>query len=105
MASNDPFDNASVAARLAELPFVANAQALTVSTSGGEFAGFQATPARSDPRLGDALLLHGWPEYASCWEKTAALLLEQGMSVFAYDQRGYSPGARPESVDEYTMPH
>ncbi|MBM6590540.1 alpha/beta hydrolase [Brevibacterium sp. RIT 803] len=100
-----PFDNASVAARLLELPFVENARALTVSTSGGEFAGFKATPARPDPRLGDALLLHGWPEYASCWEKTAGLLLEQGMSVFAYDQRGYSPGARPESVDEYTMPH
>lgn len=98
-----PFDNASVAARLAELPSVVEARALSVATSAGEFAGFKATPAQPDPQLGDALLLHGWPEFASCWEKTAEFLLEQGMSVFAYDQRGYSPGARPDSVDEYTM--
>ncbi|SMX93512.1 alpha/beta fold hydrolase [Brevibacterium antiquum] len=103
--SGDPFDNASVAARLAELPSVADAQALTVTMEHGDFAGFQATPAHPDPQLGDALLLHGWPEFAACWEQTAAILLEHGMSVFAYDQRGYSPGARPESVDEYTMPH
>lgn len=103
--AGDPFGNASVAGRLAELPFVAEARALTVSTSGGEFAGFQARPAHPDPQLGDAVLVHGWPEFASCWEQPAAMLLEQGMSVFAYDQRGYSPGARPESVDEYTMRH
>ena len=105
VASNDPFDNASVAARLAELPFVAEAQALRVNTSGGEFTGFHAMPSHPDLQLGDALLLHGWPEFSSCWEQTAAILLEHGMSVFAYDQRGYSPGARPDSVDEYTMPH
>lgn len=100
-----PFDNASVAARLAELPFTADARALTVTTEHGDFAGFRATPVRPDPQLGDALLLHGWPEFASCWEQTAAILLEHGMSVFAYDQRGYFSGARPDSVDEYTMPH
>ena len=103
--SGAPFDNASVAARLAQLPSVAEAQALTVTTEHGDFAGFRATPAHPDPQLGDALLLHGWPEFAACWEQTAAILLDQGMSVFAYDQRGYSPGARPDSVDEYTMPH
>lgn len=103
--SGAPFDNASVAARLAELPSVADAQALAVTTEHGDFAGFRATPAHPDPQLGDALLLHGWPEFAACWEQTAAILLDQGMSVLAYDQRGYSPGARPDSVDEYTMPH
>jgi pimeloyl-ACP methyl ester carboxylesterase len=101
--SGAPFDNASVAARLAELPTTADAEALTVSTDQGEFTAFRATPAHPDPDLGDAILLHGWPEYASCWEKTAALLLEQGMGVFAYDQRGYSPGIRPDSVGEYTI--
>ena len=49
-----PFDNDSVARRLAELPFTAEARELTVSTSGGEFAGFQARPAHPDPQLGDA---------------------------------------------------
>lgn len=96
--SGVPFDNASVAGRLAELPATADAEALTVSTDQGEFAAFRATPAHPNPDLGDAVLMHGWPEFASCWEKTAALLLEQGMGVFAYDQRGYSPGVRPDSV-------
>ena len=100
-----PFDNGSVAARLAELPVTAEARELRVRTQRGDFRGFRATPARPDPALGDALLLHGWPEFASCWESTAALLLEQGMSIVAYDQRGYSPDVRPESVDEYTMAH
>ena len=103
--SGAPFDNASVAARLAELPVAAEAEALTVRTNQGEFAAFRAAPAQPDPSLGDAILLHGWPEYASCWERTAARLLEQGMGVFAYDQRGYSPGARPDSIGEYTIAH
>ena len=60
-----PFDNASVAARLAELPTTAAAEALTVSTDQGEFAAFRATPAHQDPDLGDAVLLHGWTEFAS----------------------------------------
>ncbi|WP_210604586.1 alpha/beta fold hydrolase [Brevibacterium oceani] len=98
-----PFDNASVAGRLQELPATAAAEALTVTTSQGEFSAFRATPAQPDPSLGDAVLVHGWPEYASCWEETAAGLLAQGMSVFAYDQRGYSPGARPDGVEDYAV--
>ena len=101
--SGVPFDNASVAGRLAELPATADAEALTVSTDQGEFAAFRARPAHPNPDLGDAVLMHGWPEFASCWEKTAALLLEQGMGVFAYDQRGYSPGVRPDSVGGYAI--
>ncbi|WP_152349015.1 alpha/beta fold hydrolase [Brevibacterium sp. CFH 10365] len=101
--SGAPFDNASVAGRLAELPTTAEAEALAVSTDQGEFAAFRASPTRPDPDLGEAILLHGWPEYASCWERTAALLLAQGMGVFAYDQRGYSPGVRPESVGQYAI--
>src|SRR5699024_10121032 len=98
--SGAPFDNASVAARLAELTETADAEALTVSTDQGEFAAFRATPTHPDPDLGEAILLHGWPEYASCWERTAGLLLAQGMAVFAYAQRRYSPGVRPESMGE-----
>jgi pimeloyl-ACP methyl ester carboxylesterase len=100
-----PFDNASVAARLQDLPATATAEALTVRTSQGEFSAFRATPTWPDSSLGTAVLVHGWPEYASCWERTAAGLLAQGMSVFAYDQRGYSPGARPEVVADYVVRH
>ena len=59
--SGAPFDNASVAERLAELPATADAEALTVSTDQGEFAAFRATPTHPGPDLGEAILLHGWP--------------------------------------------
>ncbi|MCQ9369267.1 alpha/beta hydrolase [Brevibacterium sp. 91QC2O2] len=98
-----PYDNASVAARLAALPHVAEASATTLSIGTGDFSAFRATPARPDESLGTAVLVHGWPEYASCWEGTASALLAAGMSILAYDQRGYSPGARPEQVEDYCV--
>lgn len=42
-----------------------------------------------------AVLLHGFPERASCWREVAPLLHEQGVRTYAPDQRGYSPRARP----------
>ena len=41
------------------------------------------------------VLLHGFPERASCWRHVAPLLHAQGFRTLAPDQRGYSPGARP----------
>lgn len=41
------------------------------------------------------VLLHGFPQKASCWDRVAVLLNEQGLRTIAPDQRGYSPGARP----------
>jgi pimeloyl-ACP methyl ester carboxylesterase len=48
-------------------------------------------PADGDP----VLLLHGFPERATCWRHVAPLLHERGLRTLAPDQRGYSPGARP----------
>ncbi len=42
-----------------------------------------------------AVLLHGFPERASCWRGVAPLLHAQGVRTYAPDQRGYSPRARP----------
>ncbi|WP_029090428.1 alpha/beta fold hydrolase [Brevibacterium album] len=100
-----PHDNASVAARLAALPQTASAEAFTVAANGFEFSGYRAEPAVPEPRLGVAVLVHGWPQYASCWEGAAALLLSAGVPILAYDQRGYSPGARPDAVEDYDVSH
>lgn len=42
-----------------------------------------------------AVLLHGFPERASCWDRVAPLLHAEGVRTYAPDQRGYSPRARP----------
>ena len=49
------------------------------------------------------ILLHGFPERASCWEGVTSLLNERGLRTVAPDQRGYSRGARPRSIRAYRM--
>lgn len=56
----------------------------------------------SGPLDGDAVvLLHGFPQRASCWEQVAARLHEAGYRTLAPDQRGYSPRARPTRRRDY----
>lgn len=47
------------------------------------------------------LLLHGWPQDRRSWDRVAARLVDAGYRTIAPDQRGYSPGARPEGVEAY----
>ncbi len=47
------------------------------------------------------LLLHGFPETSLMWTGLMTVLAEEGYHCLAPDQRGYSPGARPEGVDAY----
>ena len=47
------------------------------------------------------LLLHGFPETSLSWTQVAPRLADAGLRVVAFDQRGYSPGARPEGVESY----
>lgn len=49
------------------------------------------------------VLLHGFPETAASWRTVAGLLHDAGYSTYAPNQRGYSPEARPEGVEAYTM--
>lgn len=49
------------------------------------------------------VLLHGFPESSIMWNDLATSLAEQGFRVLAYDQRGYSPGARPSEVEAYEI--
>lgn len=57
-------------------------------------------PADAPP----VLLLHGFPQSASCWGEVSARLHAAGFRTIAPDQRGYSPGARPPAVEDYETP-
>lgn len=47
------------------------------------------------------LLLHGFPETSHMWTDLMPQLADAGYRCIAPDQRGYSPGARPEPVEAY----
>lgn len=49
------------------------------------------------------ILLHGFPEDGSSWDKVTPALNRAGYRTLAPDLRGYSPGARPTSRRAYTM--
>ena len=51
------------------------------------------------------LLLHGFPQTSRCWAAQLDALAEAGHRAVAVDQRGYSPGARPDDPAAYAMAH
>jgi pimeloyl-ACP methyl ester carboxylesterase len=56
-----------------------------------------------DGRL--VLLLHGFPQTSRSWEAVMTALADAGCRAVAFDQRGYSPDARPPEVADYVVPH
>ena len=59
----------------------------------------------SDSGAGDdvVVLLHGWPQDRHAWSEVTPLLVEAGLRVVAFDQRGYSPGAQPGGRASYRV--
>jgi pimeloyl-ACP methyl ester carboxylesterase len=56
------------------------------------------------PRGGPVVvLLHGWPQDHTAWDRVAPLLHRAGLRTLAPDQRGYAPGARPPGRAAYRM--
>ncbi len=55
-------------------------------------------PADGEP----VVLLHGFPQDKDSWKHIEPLLHEAGLRTFVFDQRGYSPRARPKGRREYT---
>ena len=54
------------------------------------------------PRGGElVVLLHGFPETSHMWTSLMPRLAAAGYRVLAPDQRGYSPNARPEGIENY----
>ena len=49
------------------------------------------------------LLLHGFPQSKEMWAPQLEALAGAGYRAVAFDQRGYSPGARPAEVDQYRV--
>ncbi|MDX1482390.1 MAG: alpha/beta hydrolase [Woeseiaceae bacterium] len=92
-------------ARTAKLPLVGAGDPpadglVRIATRDGEFRARLANFDKGDEAL---LLLHGFPQSSASWEPLIERAAAAGYRVVAYDQRGYSPGARPRPVDEYAI--
>ena len=63
-------------------------------------SGFTFTTDAAGPAGGAlVLLLHGFPESRHSWRAALPALATAGYRAVAPDQRGYSPGARPDPKD------
>ena len=49
------------------------------------------------------ILLHGFPETSRMYYDLIPVLVSEGFQVVAPDQRGYSPGARPSKISDYSI--
>ena len=49
------------------------------------------------------ILLHGFPETSRMYYDLIPVLISEGFKVVAPDQRGYSPGARPSKISDYSI--
>lgn len=92
--------------RTAELPVLAVGQSeglVRIPTEPGDLV-FRARVAGLDNDGPALLLLHGFPETSIMWTPLIQAASAAGFRVAAFDQRGYSPGARPDGPSEYTVP-
>lgn len=69
-----------------------------IAANGFTFHCREAGPQDGEP----VILLHGFPETSHMWTPLIPVLAEAGYRVLAPDQRGYSPGARPEGIENYS---
>jgi len=80
---------------------------LSTDDDRGEFrikaAGFEfrARVAGLQNKGDSIILLHGFPESSIMWTPLIQPLAQAGYRVLAIDQRGYSPGARPDEIEDY----
>jgi pimeloyl-ACP methyl ester carboxylesterase len=72
-----------------------------VDLNGLRFNALSVGPADRDA----VILLHGFPQFADVWTGMMHALAAGGLRAQAFDQRGYSPGARPIAVEDYNIVH
>ncbi|WP_329330429.1 alpha/beta hydrolase [Streptomyces luteogriseus] len=72
---------------------------LKISTAAGVFDAIVSGPREGRP----VLLLHGFPQTGAVWRAQIEALAAHGCRVVAPDQRGYSPGARPQRPEDYRI--
>ena len=70
-----------------------------IEANGLVFDALAAGPAAGTP----VLMLHGFPQTSAGYRPQLKALGEAGYRVVAPNQRGYSSGARPDGVAEYTL--
>jgi len=79
-----------------------SASLVRITANGQEFrariAGFD-----SNAQKPAVILLHGFPVTSAMWNKLIPPLAEAGFRVVAFDQRGYSPGARFDTLENYSV--
>ena len=64
---------------------------------------FRARLAGPPANAGNLLLLHGFAESSATWINLMERAAAAGYRSVAFDQRGYSPGARPLGAQHYTL--
>ncbi|MCU1503433.1 MAG: hypothetical protein JWM12_2787 [Ilumatobacteraceae bacterium] len=69
----------------------------TITTLQGTFVADRAGPVGAPT----VLLLHGFPQSRYTWRSVVPALAAAGLDAVAPDQRGYTPGVRPDHVDAY----
>lgn len=70
-----------------------------VAANGMTFSASALGPTDGRP----VVFLHGFPQTSWSWHHQLEALGAAGYRAFAYDQRGYSNGARPPDVDDYRI--
>ncbi|MDG2305506.1 MAG: alpha/beta hydrolase [Candidatus Binatia bacterium] len=80
-------------------PATAEITEITIEANGFVFDALAAGPADGEP----VMLLHGFPQTAWEWEHQLSALGAAGYRAVAPNQRGYSPGARPEAISDYNI--
>jgi pimeloyl-ACP methyl ester carboxylesterase len=75
-------------------------QRFTIPVGDLEFVALGAGPADGEP----VLCLHGFPQSSWSYRHQLRGLAAAGYRVVAFDQRGYSPGARPTDTALYATP-
>lgn len=76
---------------------------LRVEANGFEFRTRITNERRDNPEQETVILLHGFPTTSAMWEPIIDPLANAGYRVVAFDQRGYSPGARPIDSAAYQV--
>ena len=71
----------------------------TVSVNGLNFNTLSLGPENGEL----VLFLHGFPQFADSWLPILQPIAAAGYRAVAFDQRGYSPGARPPEITAYTL--
>ena len=74
---------------------------ILIETDGYQFDGLAAGP--HDGEL--VLMLHGFPQTSFSYRHQIEDFGAEGFRAVAFDQRGYSPSARPLQVSDYAVSH